>query len=86
MAQFRKAESGKTAINNGLTFTVDEAQLAKLSQWLQEHDKKNHPNKQEWGAIRGRLKYLFTPTGIGTVVSAKCACGEEVDLTDYDSW
>ena len=30
---------------------------------------------------------LLSPTGIGTIIRLKCCeCGEEVDITDIDSW
>ena len=30
---------------------------------------------------------LLSPTGIGTIIKLKCPkCGEEVDITDIDSW
>ena len=30
---------------------------------------------------------LLSPTGIGTIIKLKCCeCGEEVDITDIDSW
>jgi hypothetical protein len=38
------------------------------------------------GAIGGRLTYCFTPTNLGTIIKIKCACGEELDLTNYESW
>lgn len=38
------------------------------------------------GAIGGAYTWEFTPTGLGTVTKVRCSCGEELDLTDYDSW
>lgn len=30
--------------------------------------------------------YTFTPTGLGVIATVRCTlCGEELDLTDYDS-
>lgn len=37
-------------------------------------------------AIGGRETFSFTPTSVGVVVKISCACGEEKDLSDYDSW
>jgi hypothetical protein len=68
-------------------FRLDTEELKKLAAWREEHDKTckyAHPSKQ--GAIGGRLTYCFTPTSLGSVTKVKCACGEEVDLTDYDAW
>jgi hypothetical protein len=59
---------------------------------MEEHDKTckyfddgTSPNSPV-GAIGGRIKFQFTTTGLGIIAIVKCACGEEVDLTDYDSW
>jgi hypothetical protein len=38
-----------------------------------------------FGAIGGEVTFCFSPTGIGTIMIAKCA-GKEFDLTDYESW
>jgi hypothetical protein len=38
------------------------------------------------GAIGGRETFSFTPTGIGTVIHATCACGADVNLTNYEVW
>lgn len=36
-------------------------------------------------AIGGRITWMFTPTSINTVLTVKCACGEEKYLDD-GSW
>lgn len=38
------------------------------------------------GAIGGGLTYTFTPTGLGIITKAVCACGANVDLTDFEDW
>lgn len=39
------------------------------------------------GTIGGGLTYSFTPTGLGVIVTVKEAItGEELNLTDFDSW
>ncbi len=60
--------------------------------WQKEHDK-TCPYYDDGtkavspaGAIGGILTYCFTPNGIGCVFIVKCACGKEVDCTDYESW
>ena len=42
--------------------------------------------KKIQGAIGGQYSYKFTPTFLGTAVTVKCACGQEKNVTDYDSW
>lgn len=37
------------------------------------------------GAIGGGVTYCFTPTSLGTVFIVQ-AWGQELNLTDYDSW
>lgn len=36
-------------------------------------------------AIGGAHTFCFTRTSIGDMVIVKCSCGEEANLTDYDS-
>jgi len=38
------------------------------------------------GAIGGARSFIFTPTGLGTFVQVKCACGATYTLTDYTNW
>jgi hypothetical protein len=67
-------------------FDLDKEQSIKYNEWTKGHDKvcKFTQPGASAGAIGGRLTFEFTPTGLGTIVRVKCACGEEVDLTDYD--
>lgn len=37
------------------------------------------------GAVGGAYTFMFTPTGIGTLLRVVRVDGEEIDLTDYDS-
>ena len=70
-----------------MEFQIDEKETKKLNDWLKEHNKKcvfKDPANQ--GAIGGRLTYSFTPTGLGCVIKITCACGENVDVTDYNAW
>lgn len=38
------------------------------------------------GAIGGKITYTFTPTGLGLIEKGVCACGKEIDVTDYQDW
>jgi hypothetical protein len=51
-----------------------------------KYDAWRHHCNTDAGAIGGRLSFVFTPTGLGTCVSVKCICGEELDLTDSENW
>jgi hypothetical protein len=66
-------------------FSLDIGEQIRLSEWLQDHSNScpfNSPENQ--GAIGGRLTYCFTPTSLGTITKVQCACGQSVDVTDYD--
>ncbi len=36
--------------------------------------------------IGGKIKYSFTPTGLGVIVAVECTCGAKLDLSEYDKW
>lgn len=38
------------------------------------------------GSIGGRLTFEFAPTSLGVVVNVKCACGQKIDLSEYENW
>ena len=38
------------------------------------------------GTIGGVYSFIFVPNSIGEVQVVKCACGADINLTDYDSW
>jgi len=61
-------------------FWVDKDQAEQMSKFAL-----NHVHCQR-GAIGGALTYIFGPTSIGVVVKVKCACGKELDVTDYENW
>jgi len=70
-----------------LQFVISGLQIDKLTSWLNKHDKKCRFAKPgNCGAIGGRLQYSFVPTSIGEVIKVTCACGKEVDLSDYEDW
>lgn len=73
-------------------FIVDEKEAAKMAAWLDEHNKTcpfyddgTSPSSPS-GAIGGRLTYCFTPTGLGVITILRCACGQEVNVTDFENW
>ena len=68
-------------------FELDDEQVEKIKKWDDNHKKTcrfGDPLNQ--GAIGGRLSYCFTPTSLGEIQLVKCACGEELDLTEYKDW
>lgn len=49
-------------------------------------EKHNHPEVNK-GAIGGHIQYTFIPTSLANICVLKCSiCGEEQNITDYDSW
>lgn len=68
-------------------FEITEEQQKIFENWKTIHNKKcvfSDPMKQ--GAIGGRFTYIFTPTGLGVITKVKCACGDEIDLTNSENW
>lgn len=68
-----------------MVFELDNEQVEKYYVWFNHH-KNNCPLYMIDGAIGGRETFYFTPTGLGVIVKVKCACGEELDLTNYEEW
>ncbi len=83
-------------------FALDDDQKAKLAVWTAAQNAKVLAKQREqndpiirlfiedgpyYGAIGGELTYCFTPNSIGMSVTVKhSVTGEEIDLTDFDSW
>lgn len=67
-----------------LTFTLSGVEQQKLEAWLAKHEQTCPAVVKS--AARGKLTFLFTPTSIGVVIHAACACGGKANLTDYSSW
>jgi len=66
------------------TFTLTAEQMKKFDKWRKAKNKKN--GEVYVGAIGGAYTFCFTPTGLGTIETVKCADGTELDLTDMDNW
>lgn len=75
-----------------ITFEIDKLQENKIRFWSKEVEerymKKTGLAREEinYGAAGGSLTYKFIPTGLGVITIVVHALGEELDLTDYDSW
>ena len=66
-----------------IEFDLNDAQAKKLEKWKKKQLKKD-PSMPAAGE---RWTFMFTPTGIGTVVKVKDECtGEVLDLTDWENW
>ena len=68
-------------------FKLNKEQTEKYQEWKKEHDVICTVSKSnDIGAIGGRFTFQFTPTSLGTITIVKCACGGNIDLTEYGDW
>lgn len=67
-----------------MEFQIIDEDYKKFEVWYKQH-KKECP-VEDVGAIGGRYTFTFTPTGLGDIVKVTCVCGEELNLTDWESW
>lgn len=68
------------------TFVIEGDAEDRLIAWMANHAQVCKLGPKDNTAIGGRWTLSFTQTSLGTIVKACCACGEEKDLTDYQSW
>ena len=64
-------------------FELDESEIKKFEKWKKKMKKKDDsiPSAGE------RWTFMFTPTGVGTVVYAMDELtGEKIDITDWDNF
>jgi len=73
-----------------LTFRINDDQMQKLQNWRKSHSCKYRTPDGRYDisshlSIVGCLEeFRFVPTSVGVVVTTcLCACGQEIDLTDY---
>lgn len=66
-------------------FELNEDEIKRYAAWVEIHDKTCRFFHNQ-GAIGGRTTFCFTITGIGVIVTVRCACDAECDLTDYGCW
>jgi translation initiation factor 1 (eIF-1/SUI1) len=65
-------------------FHPSKEELVKATNWIENHE--CHFRGKFQGAIGGLTTYHFTNTSLGTVFKLSCACGAQVDVTDYEDW
>ena len=67
-----------------VTFKLNEVEQTAANDFIEKHLTcvKQHPS-----TIGGGISYIFTPTGVGTIVEIRCnICGTKTDITDYGNW
>ena len=70
-----------------LQFTINEKQEAKLQEWRNSHDCTiRKPGGTRIASTFGEAEiFRFIPTSVGTVITTvQCACGSEIDLTEWE--
>ena len=63
-----------------IKFELTEEEEKKFDEW------RKSTGEVYVGAIGGAYEFSFIPTGLGTIITIKCADGTELDLTDSDKW
>lgn len=62
-------------------FCLTDEEYDEIKQWADTHEctcrRGDRPSKSCCG---GEISVIFTPTTIGTAISARCICGKEFDL------
>jgi hypothetical protein len=67
-----------------MIFRIHDEDLKEYGEWIKNHRKECQLDRLT--AIGGALTYSFTPTGLGTITTIKCGCGEELDLSHVEDW
>ena len=65
-----------------IRFDLEGKQATKYYNWRMKHRKCS----SKVGAAGGANSITFTPTGLGTIVEAKCICGKKLNLTDPEEF
>ena len=68
---------------NRFIFQLDEDEIKRYEAW---HKKLKKKKPLPSTAIGGGETFMFTPTGLGTVVEVERADGEKINLTDFSTW
>jgi len=65
-----------------MIFALSVSEKERFDKWLKKHNKKCVDRKER----NQLLTYMFTPVGIGTIITIQCSCGKKVDVTDSSNW
>lgn len=66
----------------GTVFSLCRTEEERLRRFVRRH--RGHARS---GSAGEWLRFIFTPTGLGTISEVRClSCRETEDLTDYDQW
>lgn len=70
------------------TFSLSEVEIQKYAAWYIKHLGAHRELSPDNEVIKDLpVTFLFTSTGIGSVVEARCnRCRKTVDISDYAAW
>ena len=64
-------------------FSITNEQYKKIKEWAETHECRFRcGDRPSHSCIGGEISVIFTPTSIGTFVTAKCECGSEIAFDD----
>ena len=62
-------------------FSLTETEYNTIKKWAETHECScKHGNKSSRSCCGGEISIQFTPTTLGTAISAHCICGKSFDL------
>src|SRR5574344_1954120 len=68
------------------SFSISSDEQKKIDKWIAKHEVEKHGQKKGnyhyTGACGGGYSYIFTPTGLGTIGTIKCHCGDEFTFSE----
>jgi len=69
-----------------IQFSIDEDDMEMIDEFHKGCRTPGEPEYIYTGAIGGGDKYIFQPTGLGTIVQFQCRCGAVLDLSHFEDW
>ncbi len=62
-------------------FYLSDEQYETIKTWAESHECKcKYGNRPSRSCCGGEISVTFTPTSVGTFISASCICGEQIDV------
>ena len=62
-------------------FCLTDEEYETIEKWANTHECScRHGDRASRSCCGGEISVIFTPTSIGTAISARCLCGKELEL------
>ena len=62
-------------------FCLTDEEYETIEKWANTHECScRHGDRSSRSCCGGEISVIFTPTYIGTAISARCICGKEIEL------